>query len=484
MAKISHTQRQTHSLSQKISMRQIHALNMLRMSNKDLAEEIQKLLDENPALEIAPSKKEYKRTISSDSLQSALENTEARTESLQEHLLHQINAMNLSTEENYLCRQLIYNLDKNGCYGSMIAPQTFLDKTNPLHTPELLKKCIQTIQKLDPVGTCCKTLEESLYIQAQLTENPPTLALFILNGNLDFLNPPQISVIQKKLIKYRQNWHKKSFAPQIILDDLPLSEEEITETINFIRTLNPRPAQGFSHDTSSEFSEPDIVLIIEKKEGFIAQDNYENGLIATQENYHFQIKYTSGLIPDIRISKKFENVFNTQNDATNTPNTETNNELYNKSLTEAKNLISNLQFRESTIVLQGCAIVKNQLDFFINGPGHIKPLTHKQIAEQLQINESTVSRVANKNNSKFFQTPWGILPASYFFSSGIQNSNNQKTSAEEIKTKIEKLISQKQQKNLSDSDITKLLNEEGILISRRTVAKYRSQLGLQNSYTR
>ena len=136
------------------------------------------------------------------------------------------------------------------------------------------------------------------------------------------------------------------------------------------------------------------------------------------------------------------------------------------------------------MVFQGCAIVKYQLDFFEKGSDFLKPLTRVQIADFLGIHESTVSRISNKKNSKFIQTEWGIFPLSYFFASGLSTKENQQISSTVIKSKIQKYIEQSNEKSLSDSKLEKILNAEGIKISRRTIAKYRQQLGIENSYSR
>ena len=255
---------------QKISQRQIYALKLLSMNSSDLASEIYKEVSENPALEITYDPNFEQKTffgresdgISSENLQQMLENTQTHSETLQEHLLHQLNSMNLSFDEIELSKKLIYNLDKNGCYGSSIAPVKLLDARRPLQTYELLQKCIERIQQMDPVGTCCRTLEESLFVQAKISEKASPLALFILDGKLDFINPPEVGKILKKLISYREEWHKKSFAPKIILDEIELSELEVSEALNFILNLNPHPAFGYGNDASFSYEKPDIVLTL------------------------------------------------------------------------------------------------------------------------------------------------------------------------------------------------------------------------------
>lgn len=464
--------KQVQKQQQKLSHRQIQALKFLEMGSRDLCEEVYKLVSENPAIEIVKENYSFKEnefkitkktTDYSNKLQSTLESQADRGETLQSHLMHQLNTMQLIPDEFSLSEKLIYNLDKNGLYGSSLSPESLLDWRRPLQTKEMLVKCIERIQKMDPVGTCCRTPEESLFVQAKFSEEKNPLALFILDGHLELLNPPESAKILKKLLEYKENWHKKAFAPEIVLDKIKLNEEVVSESLKFILSLNPRPAQGYTRDTSAEYEKPDVILTVERCKGVIPINDYSKGLITGDENCHFQIKYASGILPELRISKEFE--------------------MDKENVIKAQELIANLEFRESSIVLQGCAIVNAQREFFLHGPEYLSVLTRRQVAKELGIHESTVSRMAARNCSKYIQTEWGLFPASYFFSSGIEADGGEKISAETIKIRMQKIIKE-QSENISDLKLTELLNEQGIKIARRTVTKYRLQLGIRNSYDR
>ena len=467
---LSQTQRQL----QKLSQIQITALNYLAMGNEALREEIYRAVSENPALEIvrdaaAENRKEEnfssrQTSADSDTLQRLLENQEDYGETLQAHLLHQLNAMKISDAELELCTKLIYNLDKNGFYGSMLSPETFLPHKNPVAEKDMLDRCLNIVQALDPVGTCCRTPEESLLVQAKLSEEPDPLAIFILDGHLDFLTPPEPSKICRKLIDFREAWNKKAFASKTILDTLELTEESAAAALSFILSLNPHPAQGYNSEGGINSTSPDVVLTVTREEGAV-EDDYSRGLVALNADSHFQIKYASGSLPEIRISPEFK--------------------MDKENVAKAQALINSLQFRESTIVLQGCAIVHAQKNFFLKGPGHLGVLTRRQIALELGIHESTVSRTSAKNSSKYIQTEWGLFPASYFFTSGVANRDgSKKISSERIKERIKKILAEPGNENLSDQKLCELLNQKGARIARRTVAKYRTQLGLKNSYKR
>ncbi len=470
--KLQQTQKQVQRLSQV----QITALNYLAMGNEALKDEIYRAVSDNPALEIVrePVISDYRRTDSyssnygstqtSDQYQALLENQEDYGETLQAHLLHQLNAMKISDEEHSLCTKLIYNLDKNGFYGSMLSPESFLPKKNPVAEKLLLERCLKIVQSLDPVGTCCRTPEESLLVQAQLSENADPLAIFILDGHLDFLTPPEPAKISKKLNEFKNNWHKKAFASSTALDTLPLTESSAAAALKFILSLNPHPAQGYNSVASTDTGQPDVVLTVTKEAG-AAEDDYSRGIVSLNSDFHFQIKYASGALPEIRISPEFK--------------------MDKENIARAQAFIASLKFRESSIVLQGCAIVHAQKNFFAKGPGNLKVLTRRQIAQELEVHESTVSRMTAKNGSKYIQTEWGLFPASYFFTSGVSNRDGSKIiSSERIKQKMQAILSRPENQNISDRELCELLNEKGAKIARRTVAKYRAQLGLKNSYKR
>ena len=282
--KTSNSQRQVskqiQGQFQKLSFSQIQALSFLSMTNTELNDAIHKAVSENPALEIVReptgnSYSDYVRSsgsFDSDKNQAAIENHESHRESLQAHLMHQLNIMNVSEAEYNLCHRLIYNLDKNGFYGSMLDPETFLSKKDDAGK-KLLERCLDIVHSMDPVGVCCKTPEESLFVQAKLSENAPEIALFLLNGHLDMVNPPEPQKILKKLIEYRINWHKKAFAAEILLDKVELDEKKVSQALKFILSLDPHPAHGYSVDSFTDPAIPDIVLKIEKVDGYLPSDD-------------------------------------------------------------------------------------------------------------------------------------------------------------------------------------------------------------------
>ena len=459
-----------------MSQVQIQALKILAMNSRDLREEIYKAVAENPALEIVGSsekkseltQKEYSDSTSAagseaaDANQRVLEAQADRGETLQQHLMAQLDLMKISRDEYDVCQKLIYNLDENGCYGSMLAPETLLDKARPAQNKKMLTKCLDIVQRMDPVGTCCRTLEESLFVQAQIAGDAPPLALFILDGHLEFLSPPQPDRVIKKVLEFQKNWHSKKFAQELLIDKIPLDEDAAAEAIKYVLTLNPRPAGEYISDTSkADFFRPDVVLTVERISGAVPSDNFENGIVTGDSSCHFQIKYASGDLPQVQLAANIN---------------------FDKTLVQqAHTFLQQLQYRESTLALQGCAIVSAQKDFFLHGPGNLAPLTRRQVATQLKIHESTVSRMSGKKSNKYIQTEWGLFPAEYFFVSGVKTTAGTNASAEKIKAVISSMITASTTP-LSDQALTNQLNAQGIKISRRTVKKYRNQIGVENSY--
>ena len=187
--------------------------------------------------------------------------------------------MKLSYDEYEICKALIYNLDKNGCYGNNLLPKSLLNPSRPLQNQVMLEKCIEKIQRMDPIGTCCKNLEESLFVQAKIAGDASDLTLFLLDGNLSMLNPPHPEKILKKINGFLESWHKKAFAPALIIDDIEISEEDVQESLEYILKLNPKPAAEYFSDSSfADSNLADVALIIEKKQGFVAQDDEEKGI--------------------------------------------------------------------------------------------------------------------------------------------------------------------------------------------------------------
>ncbi|MBR1721202.1 MAG: RNA polymerase factor sigma-54 [Treponema sp.] len=518
---MSFQQRTSQTMSQaqvqKMSQTQIMSLNLLAMSSADLRNEIYAQAGKNPALEIVRDSMESgvssSRTevsafsrfsdttrygqssasgnAASDNFQAALESTSDERETLSDHLEHQLNAMNISEEEKALCLKLIYNLDEKGFH--ILAPISFLNPENPLHTQDFLDKCLCLVQNLDPVGTCANNYRESLFVQAKISRNASDLALFILatNEHFDFLNPPQIPKIQKKLADYLARQKKLKFTAndEISLSKEDISSEEIESALNFIKTLDPYPARNFG-SKATNYVAPDVIVTKNPDED--------------EGEAEFTITFAREFLPKVGLSKDYTALINSTENISNDGSEKSEKKkaelkFARKSVNEAKVFIDSVLYRESTILKAAQEIVAAQSEFFKKGARYLAPLRQKDIAEKLGVHETTISRMAS---SKYLACEWGIFPISYFFTNAVgtakesdlsqkggespSSPENASLSKEAVKYEIAEILEEHKndKKALSDQKISDLLAEKGIKVARRTVEKYRGELNINSSYER
>ncbi len=509
-------QRLSQVQSQVMSQQQIMTLKLLAMGSQDLRDEIYSQLEDNPALvlvkdpfsdgvssvrkrthetsQVHTSRVSAAGQLEADTYQQMLESSPDNRETLQEHLMHQLNMVNISQKEFELCKKLIENLDKNGFY--ILAPQSFLDDAQNEENQKLLQKCLSIVRKFDPSGICVQNVEESLLVQAEQKRDVPPLVFFLLNGHLQMLSNPGVEKVQKKIHQYIQEQEKLSFKTpdKYDISKVP-SAKEIEKAITFIQALDPRPTRNFL-DEQVQFVRPDVYVV--RVKGLLEEDNLEKGLVLDDENHYFRLLPADDTIPSIQISPDFEN-----KELTKQIKDSDQKKFFREKLSAAQAFINTLSFRQQIIVRSCSFLVKYQKNFFKKGPGYLAPLTQRQFAQMLDIHESSVSRLAD---SKFIHCDWGTFPLKYFFSSSLGKTAVQvtakteselieKTSAEQnqsvissnnVKFEIEKILkAQKEgEKKLSDQKIADMLAQKGISVARRTVAKYRSQLNIASSYDR
>ena len=481
--RLSLEQKNVQIQTMKLSQQQIMAMNLIAMGSLELREEILEKVDENPALEIKEDKFLGNTTSvhtgktsrageeAAEKYQNMLESAPDETETLQEHLLHQLNMMNLPENEHRICKKLIENLDENGFF--ILAPVTLLEPEKG-DNENLLKKCIFTVQHFDPEGICCQNVTESLEIQAKLKKNAPKIALYILHGRLEMLKPPIAEKVFNKIEKNIEENEKLSFwtqkADDIQLTKNDLSLENVKKSIEFIQNLEPFPAAGFK-STQEHFVQPDV---------YVAKaENSEN----------LKVVLSNQAIPVLKIAEDFKNEENSN------LLSEKNKKTVKMQLKDAQIFLDTLNFREQVLLNAFRKLAEIQKDFFLNGPGHLAPLTQREFAKMINVHESTVSRIAE---SKFLRCEWGTFPIKYFFTKALastksKNEENEETksvaeniSTDSVKIEIEKLLKTQKpgEKKLSDQKIADILAEKGIKIARRTVSKYRTQLNIASSYER
>lgn len=484
--RLSLEQKNVQIQTMKLSQQQIMAMNLIAMGSLELREEILEKVDENPALEIKEDK--FLGNINSvhtgktsrageeaaEKYQNMLESAPDETETLQEHLLHQLNMINLPENEHRICKKLIENLDENGFY--ILAPVTLLEPEKG-DDENLLEKCIQTVRHFDPEGICCQNVTESLEIQAKLKKNAPKIALYILHGRLEILKPPAAEKVLNKIEKNIEENEKLLFwtpnTDDIQLTKKDLSLENVKNSIEFIQKLEPFPAAEFK-STQEHFVQPDV---------YVAKSENSDEL---------QVVLSNQAIPVLKIAEDFKS------EEKSGSLSEKNKKTLKMQLKEAQNFLDTLNFREQVLLNAFKKLAEIQKEFFLKGPGNLVPLTQREFAKMINVHESTVSRMAE---SKFLRCEWGTFPVKYFFSKALvstkpkTNKENEKKeietvaeniSTDNVKIEIEKILKAQKpgEKKLSDQKIADILAGKGIKIARRTVSKYRAQLNIASSYER
>lgn len=463
--KLSQTQKLSQSQVMKLSQQQLMAMNLIAMGNMDLRDEILKKVDENPALELVENIQTS--TVHTGSVtklgkeaaekyQKMMESAPDERETLKLHLIHQLNMIQLPENEHRICKKIIENLDEKGYF--ILAPVTLLEKND---SQSLLDRCIDIVQHFDPAGICCENVMESLEIQGRLAENPPKAALFLLHGRLDMLKPPVTEKVQKKILDYLREKEKMTFWTEkkndILLSKEDVSEDSVEEAIKFIQSLDPYPARNFGTG-GAQYITPDVYIVEDPKTKELKVVMAESG------------------VPVVQVAQ----------DVRETAEESGSRELILK-LKDADSFVETLEFRKLVLRNAFIKLLEIQKDFFVKGPGNLVPLTQRKFADEIEVHESTVSRIAG---SKFLRCSWGTFPVKYFFSASTTQTSGdgqeKEISTDAVKIEIEKILKAQKpgDKKLSDQKISDMLSEKGFKVARRTVSKYRSQLNIASSYER
>ncbi len=369
----------------------------------------------------------------------SFENALTKTTSLEDHLNWQLSMASLTTEERKFGDLVIGNLTADGYLNADIAD---LAKETGMETEDA-EEVLKIIQNFDPIGVGSRTLQECLLVQAKFMTPRQPLVETIIEKHLPELERKAYSAISKTL-------------------SIPL--EKVIDATRLILELEPKPGRSFeTNDT--QYISPDIYVYKVADEFMIVLN--EDGM------------------PKLRISPYYKNILQA---AKNTPKdgsaadgkAKITKDYVQDKLRSAVWLIRSIANRQKTIYKVTDAIVKRQRDFFEKGVQQLKPMILKDVANDIGMHESTISRVTT---NKFVHTPVGIFELKYFFNSSINSADGGDSLASEaVKEKIRQMISKEDPKNpLSDQRIVELLHGENIDIARRTVAKYRDMLGILSS---
>ena len=346
---------------------------------------------------------------------------------LAESLLEQLHYLNLSATNLKTAEFLIGSLDDNGWLATPVA-----DIADALALPaEDVEKVLRVIQALEPVGVGARNLRECLMLQLLARDQKETLAYRIIHDHFDHLVNRRFPEIARQL---------------------KCTVEQVQEAADVIATLNPRPGLEVSSE-DPKYVTPD--LLVER-----VDDEY----VVLLNDRH---------LPRLRISSAYESVLRDRKGADGDNKTR---EYIQGRLNSARWLIQTIEQRRRTMIKVMNCIIREQREFFDKGIQFLRPLTLQQVARQIDMHESTVSRVCS---GKYVQTPRGVFELKFFFSSGLETEDGEDVSARTAKNIIKTLIDEEDKKDpLSDQRIAELLHEKGLKIARRTVAKYREQLNI------
>ncbi len=465
------------SLSQKLSPQQIQFIKLLQVPTAELESRIEEELEINPALEEGrEDEPDQNPEEAQDNFESESVNEEkdlniedylsedyggykmhgdgnyspddedremplSSGTSLHEQLLSQLGFLKLDDHQKVIGQQLIGSIENDGYIRrdleAIINDLAFSQNidTDIDEVEEVLLK----IQGFDPPGIAARNLQECLIIQLERKEHPQ-----------DPIVQHAINVISNCFDEFTKKHYDK------ILKKCNVTEETLKEIIQMITRLNPKPG-GISDGTMrTQYIIPDFIL--------------------TNVNGKFEISLNSKNAPELRMSRSYAEMFNAYDKSDKKDKKLKDTVTFVKQkLDAAKWFIDAIKQRQHTLLKTMQAILDYQREFFAEGDeAKLRPMILKDIAEKIDMDISTVSRVAN---SKAIQTEFGVFPLKYFFSEGIATDGGEDVSNREVKSVLQKMVEEEDKRRpLSDDKLVKLLNNKGYNIARRTVAKYREQL--------
>lgn len=361
------------------------------------------------------------------------ENLLTKQGSLTDHLMWQLNFSHFSEEEKRVGEQIIGNLDNSGYLKATIEEIALLESVEGAVVEKVLKK----VQDFDPPGVAARDLKECLMLQVRLLDYENPLIEVILEEHLRDLETKNYNNIAKKL---------------------KVSLDEVIEAVSIINNLDPRPGLLYNEDRPY-YIVPDVYV-------FKVGDEYR--IVLNEDG-----------LPKLRVSNFYREILSGSSE--NTGN-RTCKEYIKERLQSATWMIKSIQQRQKTIYRVTESLVKYQREFFDKGINHLKPMVLKDIADDVGMHESTISRVTT---NKYVHTPRGIFELKYFFNSGINRTDGDSIASESVKEQIRRIIAEEnRQKPYNDSQLVALLKKSGISIARRTVAKYREMMGILPSSKR
>ncbi|QFF99634.1 RNA polymerase sigma-54 factor [Psychrobacillus glaciei] len=416
------TQRQEQSLVMTFQLKQ--AIELLQYSTFDLYQYIKEQELENPLIELEEQPPDFLytersngKTILTGSSQQLIDYTQSNNIGMRHILVEQAMLVFRDKDDQQLLKYLIHNLDDSG----------FLHLTSDeLFDKATIERGIHLLQQLGPIGLGARCMKECLLLQITYSYPEEKLAKRLIENHLDLLA--------------NRKWNELSR-----IMNIPLTN--IKETYDFIQKLNPTPCFGIS-DFSVEYLVPDIVV------------EYKDGILI----YYLNESY----LPEIHFNNQYSDLMNVKDETS---------KYINNQFASYKWLLNSIEQRRLTILKIVEVLIKKQESFFKEGFSSLKPLTLKEVASEIEMHESTVSRATM---NKVIQTPKGSFDLRKLFTSKLETSDGNLISQTEVKLLLENIIKKENKcKPFSDQQIANHFNDEkGITIARRTISKYREELNI------
>ncbi|MCR9171837.1 MAG: RNA polymerase factor sigma-54 [bacterium] len=461
-----------HKLEQRLSPQQIQLMKLLQVPTMELDQRIKQEIEENPALEEGSDRDEeefegneeqeirededfdigdylsddadYKTRVSNkgkDDEEKVIPLSGDQT--FQERMTEQLHLLDLDETEFMIAVTIIGNLDESGYLNREI--EAIVDdlafSSNVSTTEEQVEHVLNIIQELDPAGVGARDLQECLLLQIQRKQNG------------DITKYTALKILEDHFEEFTKKHYSK------ILKKLEIDDEDLKEAIAEIVKLNPKPG-GSMKEASGNFQQiiPDFII--------------------TENEGRLNLTLNGRNAPELRVSGDYKNMLKKYAEgAVNSKSDKEALTFVKQKLDGAKWFIDAIKQRQNTLLLTMDAIMNYQKSFFLTGDEtNMKPMILKDIAEQVNLDISTISRVAN---SKYVQTDHGIFSLKFFFSESLSTDSGEEVSTREVKKILSEAVEgENKRKPLTDEKLANLLKEKGYNIARRTVAKYREQLNI------
>jgi len=433
--KLSFNLKQSQSLKLTPLLQQ--SIKFLQASQSELNDLIDEYLAENLFLEEDGKDQSVpcKNVIDNNSISQDYDffENQVKNQTLKEYLIENISVLSFTDRDQVIFSFLIDYIDENGYLSESIEKIREEIPYDPIVDLEEIEILLKLIQDASLPGIGARNISECLSLQLNIIEDSSKiidLAKIISNKHLGLLASSNLRGLKNKL---------------------KCEDDELKKAIKIIKKLNPKPGLSFQKIENTNYISADV---------FVKKTNGEWVVELNNESF-FKVK----------INSNYKNILSDKK----------NSNLKNQ-FQEAKWLIKNIQQRAITILRVSRSIVERQIDFLEKDESYIKPLTLKNIATELDIHESTVSRITS---NKYISTPHGIFELKYFFGSTIETLNNDNLSSKAILSKIKNIIDKEfKKKPYSDEQLCLLLNDQGVKIARRTITKYREILNILPSSKR